>query len=333
MGKWFTIIGFILLVIILISCSGNPVQKGDDAFQQGDYHTALKFYTQALKEQPDNKDLQVKLTLADLMVGKTLAERRNIVTPVEGRYEKAMPLLSEFTSPDIRNTLSDICTFLGKKYAEMTPQNEIQKRQYLEKAFNYLNDALFYNPENSEAERFLEDFKKKNFQEMYDKGMSYFERARKEKKDYFYLSAEFYLQKAMEFDPQNNDVQKVLQQVRKLTLNMIDPDLPYAFAVTGNLKKDQFLGVSVVIVNNTSSPTEVSAHDFQLMDTEGNSIPGNINNLFEPQFPEGTLAAAAEKEGVVVFEVGNKKWEDFEKIVYQNPDGKMTVKYIPRPGR
>lgn len=330
MKKRFGLIGLIVLLFFsLLSCSGDPVQKGDEAYKKGNYSAALKFYLEAQKNGNQTPDLTEKILRAKLQYGNLLYRKRKVLRVLEARYQEVLDMLPENPSPETLKLLSMTLFELGKGYMNLVPQNEIQKREYLSKTFDYLSLAASYDPENTEAERLLKEFKQKNFEEMLTRGKTYFSRAKKEKNDYFYLSAEYYLKKATDFESTNEEARRLLKKVRKITLKMIDPDLPYPIAVTSWLKKDNQLGVAVTILNNTETPVDIKAEQFVLVDFEGNEYQGSLSDLFEPQLKETLLQPHKEFSGVVVFEVGEKDFNSFEKIIF-SPDTKHTaVKYFP----
>lgn len=319
----------IAVLALMVSCSSDPIQQGDDALKNNNFNAALKYYMEAYKAQPSNEVLKAKIAQTYLLQGKDLYSKRKVITTIESRYEKALTFLPDNPDDQTKQLLSEVLTIIGKYYYEAKPQNEIQKREYLNKTYDYLTDAMFYNENNNEAQTLLEEYKKSNFEAMLTKGKEYFNRARKEKNDYFYLSAEYYLQKATEFDQSNDEALALLKKVRKINLNKIDPDQPYPFAVTNLLTKDDILAVSIYLLNNTDRPHETLAGKFVLYDINGNEYIGKTTEDFEPVFKEGSIPPRKDMEGVIVFEGKNLTESNLQKIVYHATDNRLITKYFP----
>lgn len=320
---------FFLSILLLLSCSSDPLKKGDEEYQKGNYAKALKYFNEAFKKKPDDPIIKEKVIMAELQYGKMLYQRRKVLSTLESRYQKALDLLPANPSPESKKLLSEILYILGTGYKNMKPQNEIQKREYVNKVFDYLSEAIYYDSTNTKAIKELDSYKKENFEQMLTKGKKYFSDARKKKDDYYYLSAEYYFKKAVEFNPESKEAVNLLKKVRKITLKMLDPDFDFPIAVASTMKKDQFFAVNIYLLNNTDKNFEIKANLFSLYDFAGNEYVGSVSDLFEPQLKEGLLPAHKEISGVIVFEIGKKNFSDIEKIVFKGDGLHPSVKYFP----
>lgn len=321
---------FLLITfVILSSCSSDPMAEGDKLYQEGQYAKSLKKYHEAIKAQPDNNFAREKAALATVRAGQDIYKRRKVLTPFIKYYEKSLNLIPANPSAEFSKEFSVILYELAQAYLKTEPKNNQAKKEKFDNLLMYYDDALFYNPGNTEAQEALKKFQEEHFTEMLEKGKNYFAKAKKQKNDLYYLNAEYYFKKANQFKPEDKETKALLVKVRKINLDKYNPDLDYPLAVLGTLVKDEYTAVQIYLVNNSADKTEIKANMFFVFDKEGNEYKGEVTDVFNATFKEGTIASGKSIEGVISFKTGGKKAKLFEKLIFESPEGMQTTKYFP----
>lgn len=295
----------ILTTFLILSCSSDPVQKGDEAFQKQEYTKALKYYLDAYRQDTKNPLLKEKIARTYFKQGEQFYRMRRVLNAFQAKVDQGLTFLPDTVSENTQQLLSEVYLSLGKAYIETPPENIIQKREYYDNAAKYLQKALHYNPQNAQAQAAWEQFIEKNFSEMYNKGMDYFKRGKTNKSDL--LIAEYYLTRALELKPDHLETYKALMTSRKKTLNLLDPDQELPFAVTDRITHDNNLSFLIVIHNNTDTPYHISADNFYLMTQNGSDIQGSTSKDFTNALQSKTLKTDEELEGVVTFNIKGVK--------------------------
>ena len=135
--------------------------------------------------------------------------------------------------------------------------------------------------------------------------------------------------KANEFKPDNEEAMKMLTKVRKINLDKINPDLDFPLAVSGSVVKDDYTGILVYLENRSANAINLLANMFILIDKEMTEYAGETTDVFNVTFKEGPLASGKSFEGAISFKTGGKKIAAFEKLIFESPEGRQTVKYFP----
>lgn len=317
--------------LILIQCGGNPEQEGDQAYAQGQYNQALNYFLEVKKSAPDNPKINEKIALSYMQRGLQLYQKRKKVAPFAGNFEKGENFIPDTeTSPEFDQAYSGLLLELAKAYHSAKPANAIQREQYFSKTLDLLDLSLAYNPENTEAEETLDQIRAENFQQTFDKGLSFYNRARKEKNPDLYLSAEHYLSRAVNFDPENNEARKKLSDTRKKTLSILDMDMELPMAIADKKYSDGHLLVAFTAVNNTGDALEFDPSKLSLSDDAEQFI--GLDMAYTEKFDDGlvkksNLAARNQLDGTLAFAVS--KNVKIVSLNYEMPSGKIIKKYLP----
>jgi len=319
----------LVFILVLTSCSSDPMAEGDKFYQEGQYAKAVNMYNEVLKTQPDNSIAREKAALATVKVGQELYNRRKVLSPFVKYYENAVTLIPDNTSQEFNKEFSVLLFELAQAYLNSEPRNNQEKKERFDNVLMYYDEALFYDPDNSAAMTALEEFQNKHFAEMMEKGTQYYQKARKQKNDLYYLNAEYYFKKANKFNSEDADAAKMLETVRKINLNKINPDLDYPLAIISTLVKDEYTAVQVYLENRTAGTCNVQANMFMVLDKDGNEYKGEITDVFNATFKEGTVASGKGIEGVISFKTGGKQADKFDKLIFDSPEGIQSVKYFP----
>jgi len=327
-----SILFFFLAILIFVSffCGSSAFEDGKAAFDKGDYNMALKYFIEAKKEQADNQEISEKIAICYMMKGKELFEKTNNVKTFQGNFTKGEEFIPDVPSVEFEKTYSDLLLVLGQAYNNAKPENDIQREDYLIKSISVLEGALVYNHENKNAEDLLSSIKSENFLSMLEKGKSLFTQAKKQRNNDLYFAAEYYFNKANNFDPENKDAKKCLSETREKTLNVADVKQDLALAIVDrNFSKGSYL-IDVEIVNNTTESTTVKPDNFNLVDKNGNSYHLDrdlMAQLKDKSLTEKNVSDRKSTGGILAFKMKTEQAIDF--LEYKLSDQKSVKKYFP----
>ncbi|HFE64332.1 MAG TPA: hypothetical protein ENK14_07960, partial [Caldithrix sp.] len=299
MKPFFSFIIIIPLLLLLVGCSKAPLERGDEAFRQGNYGEAILAYLEAAKEQPENDAIKEKIATAYFKQGELIYQKRRVLRAFQARVDKGVEYLPINLSEEMRKTVSNTHLQLALAYQKTRPENNYQKKEYFDKTLYNLEEALAFDPANSKAEQALQDFKTAHFQEMLDKGKRYYNLGKKDPLNY--LNADYYLTNATKFNTENTEVIKLLKKVRSKALNVLDPTQQIPLAIADRTSKEGFLAYLIVIQNPDLENLKISAANFILLNQNGKEIKGQSSELFAQALSPATLKTGAEISGVVAF--------------------------------
>ena len=320
-----------LCVIIFFQCGSNPAEEGEQAFQKGNYNLAIKFFLEARKQEPENTALNEKIALAYMYRGEELFNNTKNIKSFSGNFEKASEFISDNPSEEFKKNYSKILFSLAQGYNNSRPQNDIEKEDFLNKSISYLEEAIYQDETNLQAQQLLQQIKTENFQKMLDKGKDFYDKANKQKKNDLYLTAEYYLKKAADFDIHNQEAKKLLSKTREKTLSILNIQEDLAIAIADHTWDSNTLILDLVIHNYGMSPFDIDIDKFELIDLEGNSYSLN-KNLMSSKFANKSLksnklAEMKSMDGYLIFSV--PKSAKIEYLGYKVNDEKVVKKYFP----
>ncbi|GAB4343828.1 MAG: hypothetical protein Kow0037_32210 [Calditrichia bacterium] len=289
------------LFLYLSGCGPSKLEEANQAMKSGKYAQALKLYLELQKEQPENSDLKGKIALAYFKHGEEIYQQRKVLSAFEYRVEAGLKYLPEDLPDSSRQMVSEVFHSLAKAYENAPPENEIQKKEFFKKALNYYEESLRYNPDNQAAKADFSMFKTSHFQEMLNRGKNYLKRGKSDPLNY--LTAEYYLEKAAQFDPENSEAQKLLKEARKAGLNVLDISQNVPLAVTDQIKKSDFQAFFIVVQNLSDSKIEIKPENFIFISADGKEFPGEISEKVGNPLPRKTLNPEEEASGVVALTV------------------------------
>ena len=329
--KLFSTCLMIMIGLIIFSCGGNPEQEGDVAFQQQKYNQAISFYLQVKKSQAENSTINEKIALAYMYKGKQLFDRTHNIDAFAGNFEKGEDFIPDAElSANFEASYSRVLYELAKAYHESKANNEIQHEQYFRRTLDLLDMALTYDENNAPADSLLAQIKADNFEQTYNKGMDFFHKAHKGRNSDLYLTAQYYLERAVYFDPQNEDARKNLKKVRAKTMSILDMDsaLPIAIAETKYFK-DHYL-LAITVLNTGSATIEFDPQKLTLVDAQDNVY--QVDGPFTEKFDDGIykavpIEARKQLDGTVAFAL--KKKQKLVSLNYALDDEQVVKKYLP----
>ena len=332
MKQFLLFASLILTFSFFVSCGGNPEQEGDQAYAAGKYSRALSYYLEVKKSQPNNPKINEKIALTYMHKGLDLYQKRKNLAAFTGNFERGLEFIPEGnTSDSFKKEYSQLLYQIAMAYHNTPPANEIQKEQYFTKTLDYLEDALFYDENNSDARKALDDIKKANFQQTFDKGMKFYKQAKKEKSNLdLYLTAEFYFKRAVSFDPDNADAQKYLRKVRRKTLSILDYNWDFPFGVADKEYSGKHLLIAFSGINNTTEPFTFDPAKLKLYTRDGAEV--SLDPEHTAKFKDGLTKPVELKprqriDGTVAYKISKRTAVDY--LGYELEDGTVLKKYFP----
>jgi len=320
------------LAFLAIQCGSDPAVEGDKAFESANYNLAVKHYLEARKQNPTEKQTyEEKIALSYMLRGNTLYKKNHNIKSFSGNFEKSLGYIPESPSDYFKKEYSKILFALGNGYLQSSPENEIQKEDYLNKSIQYLEEALFNDENNISADSLLAKIKVDNFQKMLNKGNDFYSKAGKTKNGDHYITAEFYFQRAAYFDIYNEDAKKMLSKTRKKTLSVLNNREDFAMAVADMSRQSKSLIIDLTIKNYATSPVSIDIKNFELVDLDGKTYPMD-NGMMDSKFKgkslkDQKLAELKFADGIIVFSIPSKVSIDY--LGYRLNEDETVKKYFP----
>jgi len=307
MKSWISLIVLSIFTILMISCGSDPVADGDKAFSEGNYNPALNYYMQAKKAQPDNILIDEKIAITYMKKGMRLYKRTRNIEAFTGNFEKGEKFIPENASPDFEKQYSNMLFELANAYHKAKPSNEIQKEQYFSKTLDNLERSLTLDSANSSSDSLLNAIKQQNFQRMFDKGVEFYKRAKKEKtNEELYLTAESYLKRAVFFNEESEDAKKYLKTIRQKTLRILDTEQDFPLAIAGIKRVGASLLYDITGFNNIGKAMEFKPINLTLTDSNGDvhTFDSEETAKYESGLAEAkSLKAREQIDGIVAFKI------------------------------
>lgn len=322
----------ILLIIFMWRCGGDPLAAGDKAYNDGNYDEALKNYFEAKKNQPQNQLINEKIALSYAQRGLSLYNRAKNVASFVGNFEKGREYIpQEKSSAAFNKEYSRLLYELAKAHHKTKPENPLQEEQYFAKTLSYLDEALLLDYENEQADSLLAAIREANFQKMFDKGMKFLNQGKKEKGNpELFVSADFYLNRAVSFDPTNAEAQKYLKEVRQKLLNILDLNTDFPMAIVHKKYTANHLLLDISALNNLGETMNFDPVKLKIVDLENNEYGVDPQ---ETQKYENALTKVIPVEnrktldGNVAFKISPTLPLSYLK--YELDTGKISKKYFP----
>ncbi|MGD9900700.1 MAG: DUF4352 domain-containing protein [Calditrichaceae bacterium] len=332
MRSWIVFFLASSISFMLFGCGSNPEAEGDAAFASGEFDQARTHYLEVKKNQPENAKINEKIALTYMQKGLMLYKRTKNIDSFSGNFERGERLVpAGETSPEFKKQYSMLLFKFAEAYNKAKPTNEIQKEQYFTKMLENLEVALDNYPENQSADSLLSAVKQQNFKEMYEKGIKFFEQAKKEKTNGdLFLTAERYLARAVSFNPENKDAKKNLKLARQQTMSILDVTKDLPFSIVAMKKNGSLLLMDLTAVNNTGMSITFRPANLKLTDTEKNEYSIDITQTEKFQnglMKEISIEPRNRIDGVCAFSIPNSA--SLEMLVYLMDDGRKSVKYLP----
>ncbi|KAA3613186.1 MAG: DUF4352 domain-containing protein [Calditrichaeota bacterium] len=329
--KQLVLLIFIVSTFFLLQCGGSKLEEGDQQYAQKKYTHALNNYLAYKKDNPQDESVNSKIALSYMNRGKELYTKTRNIETFSGNFEKANKFLGNgFSTTEHKNEYSELLFDLALAYKATKPQNEIQKEQYFSNTLDYLAMALDNNENNYKADSLLNQIYDENFQKMYDKGIAFYNRAKKERNNPdLYLSAERYLKQAVEFNSASEEAEKYLSKTRKETIGILQSNYPFSFCVPNYQKKANIVYIDFTIQNFSTETITFEMDKLQLISTMGDAYKVDLKKTeeLENAFVDKTkLEPRKMVDGQIAFVFA--KDAQIESLNYFYEDKEIT-KYFP----
>ena len=322
----------ISFLFLIMSCGSDPALEGEKAFQDGNYNLAIKHFLEAKKNKSANAtQIDEKISLSYMLRGKELYNRTNNIKSFSGNFEKGQEYLPENPSQEFKKGYSEILFDLGNAYINVPPENEIQKEEYLNKSITYLEDALYQDHSNSQADSLIQKIKADNFQKMLNKGNDFYTKARNTRNSDHYLTAEYYFQRAVDFDIYNQEAQKMLSATRNKTLSILNNREDFAMAVADMSRQKNHMILDLTIKNYATEAVTLKIENFIVSDIDGNTYQLDMDMMGskfkDKHLKDQKLDELKSVDGIIAFSVPSKV--KIKYLGYQLSDEEIVKKYFP----
>jgi hypothetical protein len=321
-----------VFLLTLIQCGGSKLEEGDAFVADGKYTQGINSYLAYKKSNPDATGIDNKIALASFNKGKDLYNRSRNIQSFAGNYDKSQEYIDENTmTGEQKGEYSSLLYDLAIAYRSTRPNNDIEEEQYFNNTLNYLQLAVDYNPQNTTADSMISYIYMENFQEMFDKGVKAYNQAKKVRNNIdLYLSAEYYFEKAVQFNSSHEEAAKYLSNTRKETLGILENIQPFSFCVpTYKIDKNKCY-IAVAAKNYSNDPIAMDIKSLTLNTTDGKVIPVDLKKTaeLEKALNEKTEIKPYDLiEGQVVYAL--EPGTDLEYIAYSVDDNRTVKKYFP----
>jgi tetratricopeptide (TPR) repeat protein len=295
---------FVFILPILVSCNQDPLQKADEAYKDGNWIDAQKYYQEALQQNPNDNALKEKIILTYYKTGEDYYQTRKLVRAFEGQVHKGLAELPPNVSNSTKTATIDILVKLALAYKNEPPTKIQDKQHNLNKCIYYLETALEYDSTNTTALAELEKLDSEEINEFLEKGNLYFSAGAKNPQHY--LTAEYFYLKALEIDPRNKEARKQLWLARKKGLNILYKKHYSPIAIKKKYEIDELLAFDIIIKNNTNRVMPLKGDNFFLIAPDNTRYQGFFSEDFTMPFVTKNLAPGDTLKGVVTFEAPPK---------------------------
>jgi len=325
----------ILLIVFvqLISCGGsNPVEEGLKAFQNGDYGLAIKQFHLAQRKGLKSEISLEKLCLAYFYRGEELYNKTKNVKSFSGNVEKGLMYFPENPSQEFKKAYSKMLLSLGKAYYDTKPQNEIEVQELLDKTLTHLEQAVAQDSTNIEAGELLNKIRQDNYQKWLAKGKDYYNKAISKGNVDLYFAAEYYVKKAADFIPEDEEIDRLLSKIKAKTLSVLNFRDDVSLAIADYHSHEGKLFLDITIKNYLIDPVNININNFALVDKAGRSYTMD-KKMMREIFSDRSLKNVElnrEKsyiDGLLIFSITPNTKVDY--LAYNVDNQKVTKKYFP----
>jgi tetratricopeptide (TPR) repeat protein len=281
--KTFQIILTILLAAMLWNCGSDPMAEAEEAFRNGDYSKSIRLFTALKKEQPMySKGIDEKIALSYMLRGKELYEKTRNVQSFSGNLEKAGEFIPQSPSDEFNLLYADILVSLADAYMNAVPANDIEKESFLSEALADLQKAQTIDPGNASADSLMQKFRRDHFEDMKAKAYESYQKAQKMRDLDYYFISEYYVKKASDFDPNDQDLRNLLTKIREKTISVLNYRDQVSLAIADKRQQKGQLIFDVTIKNYLPTPVKLDVSRFRLVGRDGTEYPMDTDmmNIF-----------------------------------------------------
>jgi len=331
--KTFQIFFTILLAVLIWQCGSDPREEAENAFRDGDYSKAIRLFTALKKEQPMySKAIDEKIALSYMLRGKELYEKTRNVQSFSGNIEKAVELIPGSPSDEFNRLYANVLVALADAYMNAVPANDIEKEAFLNEALADIQKAQAVDPENASADSLMQKFRRDHFEDMKKKAYDSYQKAQKMRDLDYYFISEYYVKKASDFDPNDQELLSLLNKIRQKTISVLNYRDQVSLAIADKRQQKHQLIFDVTIKNYLPTPVNLNVDRFRLVGADGTEYPldKDMMNIFlkgKSLENQELNDAKPMVDGLLVFKVPPNTRLAFLEYRYDNKNS--SRKYFP----
>ncbi|MCB0278866.1 MAG: hypothetical protein KDD94_05155 [Calditrichaeota bacterium] len=269
----------ILCLTLLVSC-GDLKKEAEEAVKNNDFETAYKNYVELANSAPAGKEKDYYREQAILIdvhrqIQRVESKFSKTLTPLEKRIEKVQEL--ENPSEEFLKGYADVCAKVADTYIAFEGNERVKKENY-RKALDILSAAIERYPNSTIANEKYETIVEEEYNEAVAKGDEYYDKynQNKRKNEDQLIYAESWYAKAQRMRKKNEDLNKKLDDIRKVYISVAEVDETMFFVVNTYQKKDNNYIFKIAIKNNTDYDQEFNVGNFTITMKDGSEVQPDI---------------------------------------------------------
>ena len=265
--------------------------------------------------------------------GKELYTKIKNVNSFSGNYESGQKYLPKMESDNFKSEYSALLTSLAKAYAVTKAENKLEQEKFNKNSIEIVNMAIAYDSLNEAAHELHVELKNRNFNKLFKKANTYYEKAKRYDDVDMYFSAQAFLEDAGQYDPKNPDVISLRRKIRRSTLSILNYNDGVSLAVTDKLYEKGKLVMLLAVKNYQNKSIMVTPNKIELIDLRGNTYQTDteemrVRELFGQKCIKSKKLDQKDPytEGIVAFNV--PKNLPISHILLKNNGDEVTRKYF-----
>jgi tetratricopeptide (TPR) repeat protein len=328
------IITISIICIFIFHCGENIEQQADKAFKEGKYTQVIKLLSEEYKNDTTNYSFAEKIALSYLLRGDLLFKKTGNVEALKGNIKEAKDYFPKNPSDSLKTNYSKILYNLAEHYMNTKAKNVTEAEDFYHQAVVALKEALVQDSTNSDAKTLMVKIKDKHFQRLIDKAKSLYSKGERTRDVELYFSAEYYLNNAAEFDPDNYEIKLYRSRIKRKRLGVLDYRDGLSFAIMNYRQERQNFIMHLAIKNYLSDSVAIRLDNFELVSIKGDTFQVNkreikARKLFGDKCIENTTLNRQNRytEGIIVFLVP-KDSTDISYLAYKMNNNRVVRKYF-----
>jgi len=269
--RFLTYFLLMILTISLIHCGADLVEEGKKAYSAGDYTQAIKLLTQAQKEDSTNRSYDDMIFLAYLYRGEEIYQKTRNLDAFKGNFQKSKKYLPEIPSDELKKIYSSMTLKLAIAFYNTKGRTEAENDYNFDSSLQLVKQALTIDSTNTSADSMLAELKTAHFQGLIDKGENLYKKAGRTRNADLYFTAEYYLKEALQFEPDNQKILVLLNNIVAKTLPVLNYREGISMAVAGLKPERKSISMTLSIKNYTDKPVSFNLNNVSLVDKDGNT--------------------------------------------------------------
>lgn len=321
------------LWFILIACSDNLAEKGKEAYHSGDYNQAIDLLTSIKQEEAIDPQLNEMIALAYMYRGKDLFDKTLNIKAYAGNYQLSKPYIPLEPSEEFKGEYTQLMVAMAEAYRKIIPKNNLEKEQFYAKTLEALHKAQELDSANVRMQDIFAQLREENFQTLFQKAQSMYNRAQRTKDWDLLFTAEILLNDAGELDPKNKEVLKLRRQIRQAALGVLNYRDGISMAITQRLYDKDKLVMYLAIENYLDKSITIDIAQIELVDVSGrvygvDQKEMRVRELFgQPSLKNTVLNSEnAYTAGVVAFDIPKNRGVSLLRLKQNNQE--IAVKYF-----